>query len=99
MNDSLSTISKILKREVPRLRTEYYVESLGVFGSYLRHEQGPNSDLDLLVTFSEPPTLLQFVRLKNEISDLLGIPVDLVMRSALKPRIGEEVLREVVAIS
>jgi hypothetical protein len=75
------------------------VESLGVFGSYLRNEHSPGSDLDLLVTFSEPPTLLQFVRLKNQISDLLGIPVDLVMKKALKPKIGEQILREVVAIS
>ena len=99
MNHSMTTISKILNQELPRLRVEYHVESLGVFGSYLRNEQHPDSDLDLLVSFSEPPTLLQFVRLKNQISDLLGIPVDLVMKKALKPRIGEHVLREVVAIS
>ena len=64
----------------------------------MRDEATPESDLDILVDFSTPPTLFQFVRLKNELGDLLGIPVDLVMKSALKPKIGAHVLPEVVPV-
>jgi predicted nucleotidyltransferase len=44
------------------------------------------------------PSLLTFVNLQNYLSDLLGVPVDLVMREALKPRIGERILAEVKPI-
>ena len=71
---------------------------MGVFGSYTRDEQSPSSDLDLLVTFHEPPSLLRFIELENYLSDLLGVKVDLVMKDALKPRIGERILNEVVTV-
>ncbi len=88
----------ILRAEKERLSRRYDVRSLGVFGSYVRGEAHPDSDLDILVDFGSPPTLFEYVRLQNDISDLLGVPVDLVMRSALKPAIGEQVLSEVVEI-
>jgi predicted nucleotidyltransferase len=64
----------------------------------VRNEQGPESDLDILVTFSEPPGLIQFVALENHLSDLLGVDVDLVMKTALKPHLGERILHEVVPV-
>jgi predicted nucleotidyltransferase len=76
------------------LADRYDVRSLGVFGSYVRGEADPQSDLDVLVEFANPPSLFQFVRLQNELSDLLGVRVDLVMKSALKPVIGERILEE-----
>ncbi len=99
MNMDLSTISSILNKELPRLQSEFNLESLGLFGSFVRNEPRSDSDLDILVTFSEAPTLIQFVHLKNHLSDLLGIKVDLVMKKALKPRISEQILKEVVSIS
>jgi hypothetical protein len=61
----------------------------------VRHKQRADSDLDVLVTFRETPGLLQFVDLEDTLSDLLGVPVDLVVKDALKPRIGDRVRREV----
>ena len=84
-----------LRERLPDLAARYHIATLGVFGSYLRGEQRPDSDLDLLVEFLEPPTLFEFVRLENELSALVGIPVDLVMKSALKPAIGHRILEEV----
>ena len=84
-----------LRAHLPELAARYHIATLGVFGSYLRGEQRPDSDLDLLVEFLEPPTLFDFVRLENELSALVGIPVDLVMKSALKPAIGRRILEEV----
>jgi uncharacterized protein len=71
---------------------------LGVFGSYLRGEATAESDLDILVEYDRPPSLFQFVRLQRDLSELLGVPVDLVMKSALRPAIGQVILSEVVAV-
>lgn len=83
---------------LPMIKRRYGVESLGVFGSYVRAEQNYGSDLDLLVTFSEPPGLLKFIELENYLSDSLGVKVDLVMKDALKPAIAKRVLAEARAI-
>lgn len=72
--------------------------TLEVFGSYVRAEQKQNSDLDILVTFSDPPSLLTFIAIENYLSDLLGVRVDLVMKDSLKPSIGKNILREAVAV-
>ena len=79
----LSEIKDTLARIRPRLAQQYGVESLGIFGSYVRRSQRPGSDLDLLVTFRKPVDLFKFVALENELSDLLGLKVDLVMKEAL----------------
>ncbi len=94
----LSYIKEKLHQELPLLEKLYKVKSLGVFGSYVRQEQETKSDIDLLVTFKDTPSLLKFIELENYLTDLLEIKVDLVMRDALKPRIGERILREVVPI-
>lgn len=89
-----SQIQEILRRELPRIRELYDVESLALFGSYVRGEAGPESDLDVLVRFRRSPGLLRFVELENYLSELLGVRVDLVMAEALKPKIGQRVLAE-----
>ena len=86
---------RILRQHMPLLRERYGVESLGLFGSYLRGDANPDSDLDLLVRFHQTPGLIRFVELENYLSDLLGLRVDLVMADALKPNIGRRVLAEV----
>ena len=82
----------------PELKACYQVSEVAVFGSYVRHGDSPASDLDVLVAFDEPPSLLRFIELENALSDRLGVKVDLVMRDALKPRIGERILREMVPV-
>jgi uncharacterized protein len=94
----VSKFMSILRREMPLLEERYQVESLGVFGSYVRNEQHDGSDLDLFVTFREAPGLIKFVELENHLSDLLGVKVDLVMENVLKPKIGNRVLKEVVTL-
>ncbi|MFZ5918751.1 MAG: nucleotidyltransferase family protein [Chloroflexota bacterium] len=87
-----------LRQMLPLLIERYQVESLAVFGSYVRRAAQPESDLDVLVTFRRPPSLLAFVALENLLSDELGIKVDLVMKDALKPRIGAHIMKEVVPV-
>jgi predicted nucleotidyltransferase len=94
----ITRFREALKLHLPWLTDHYQVQSLGIFGSYVRQEQHPDSDLDVLVTFSETPSLLKFVALENYLSDLLGVKVDLVMQDALKPNIGQYILREVIGV-
>ncbi len=90
--------SKLIKQNLSRLTQEYNISYLGIFGSYIRGEQKENSDLDILVEFSKEPDLLEFIGLKQELSEILGVEVDLVMKNALKPKIGKRILEEVIQI-
>jgi len=94
MNNILNNILLKLKEELPLLTAQYYVSTLEVFGSYVRNEQTPKSDLDILVTFSQAPSLFKFIELEDSLSELLGVKVDLVMRSSLKTNIGRRILAE-----
>ena len=93
--EALTQIRARLRALMPLLRTQYKVQQLEIFGSYVRGEADEKSDLDLLVTFTETPTLFQFIALENFLSDTLGVKVDLVMKETLKPGIGAVILAEV----
>ncbi len=100
MKKSLDEIKKILKKHEKELKEKYGVKEIGIFGSLVRGEAKKESDLDILVEFKPDAkiSLLDFVELENYLSDLLGVKVDLVEKSALKPRIGKRILNEVVYI-
>ena len=98
MNEHIERFQSQLRAILPVLAARYHVASLGLFGSYLRGSQRPDSDLDVLVSFSQIPSLLHFIELENFLTDLLGVKVDLVLRDALKPHIGKQVLHEMVPI-
>ncbi|MFI5382950.1 MAG: nucleotidyltransferase family protein [Methanosarcina thermophila] len=89
---------RILRQHLPEIREKYSVSYLGVFGSYVRGEQTGESDLDILVEFDETPGLLKYIELEYYLSDLLGVKVDLVTRTGLKPNIGKRVLNEVISL-
>jgi uncharacterized protein len=95
--EQLASIRQTLTAMLPELRDRYGVITLGVFGSYVRGEQTAESDLDLLVEFDPAVRfgLLTYCELENLLSDRLALKVDLVMKTALKPRIGERILQEV----
>jgi len=98
MENNITNFIQILKQQQPYLRNNYKVKTLGIFGSYVHNEQRSESDIDLLVSFFEPPGLLKFIELENYLSDLLSIRVDLVMKDSLKPHIGKHILKEVVPL-
>jgi len=97
---SLEEIKNTLTKQKQELRQKYRIKEIGIFGSYVRGEQKKQSDIDLLVDFEETSnlTLLDFIRLENYLSEILGVKVDLVEKNALKPRIGKRILQEVVNI-
>lgn len=97
---SLTEIKALLKELKPTLKEKYQVETIGVFGSYSREEQEKRSDVDILVTFTEPNDidLIDFIEVKQYLSRKLGVKVDLVKKSALKNLIRDKILEETVYI-
>jgi predicted nucleotidyltransferase len=98
MTAALRRFQRLLHGQLPYLAAHYRVASLGLFGSYLHGTQRPDSDLDILVTFVETPSLMTLIELENYLSDQLGVKVDLTPRESLKPHISAQVLREVVPV-
>jgi predicted nucleotidyltransferase len=97
-NHRVESYISILRNHLLEIRKRYGVRDLGVFGSFARGEQRTRSDLDILVEFDRAPALFGFIDLRDYLTDLLGVKVDLVMKSALKPAIGKYILAEVVPV-
>ncbi len=84
-----------LARSRPEL-TELGVRSLDLFGSVARGDAGATSDVDLLVDFDRPVGLFHFFRVQRRLEEILGCPVDLVMRDAVKRQLRERIFAEAV---
>ncbi|RQV95432.1 nucleotidyltransferase [bacterium] len=99
-NSDIGNLRRAIRGKLPELRQRYGVKSLGIFGSRVHGRQTRRSDIDLLVEFDDgaPLTLIGFVALERELSDLLRCRVDLVERETLKPAIGKRILEEVVPV-
>jgi len=96
----LAEITEILRAERPYLAEKYGVTVVGVFGSYVRGEQEPGSDIDILIELERPPriSLLGLVELEYYLSEQLGIKVDVAIKKNLRKRIGKRILDEVVPV-
>jgi predicted nucleotidyltransferase len=92
---SLDEIKKVLRDYKSVLEDKYHVNTLGIFGSYVRGKQTGDSDLDILVDFTSPISLFEFIDMEEYLSRLLHVKIDLVSRNALKPYIGKRILDEV----
>ena len=95
---NLKAVSALLKRHRADLH-QRGVESLAVFGSMARGEATPDSDIDVLVEFSRPVGLFEFIRLKMYLEDLTGRQVDLVTRDALRPAMRDDILNEAIHVA
>ena len=93
---TIEHIKNILRQQKPILRERYKVSRIGLFGSYVRGEQREQSDLDILVEFTEPVSLLDLVTLEHYLSDLLGPKVEVVPRESIRPELREAILKETV---
>lgn len=95
----IDRVKELLREELPRLREKYAVEHLALHGSRLRGEAHPDSDIDILVDFEETEagrqvSLLDFIALKQELEELLGVPVDLGERKALRGPAADKIRQE-----
>lgn len=87
-----------LRDKIMPVLEPYGVKRVALFGSVVRGEETPESDIDILVTFREPIGLFKWVELEDELSKRLGRKTDLVSARALKPRIRPRVEAEMVII-
>ncbi len=90
---------QILRQALPDLRQGYAVKELALFGSTARDESGPESDVDLLVTFEGPARFRAFMGLQFELENLLGTRVDLVTPGALKPALRPRIERDLIRVA
>lgn len=86
-------INQIKKIAVPILR-QRGIEFAGVFGSYARGEANKESDIDLLVSFSEPLSLIEIIGLERELSGALGIKTEVITEKSLHRYIAPYVFRD-----
>ncbi len=86
----------LLREHAPVLQKRFGVARIGIFGSYIRGEEQPDSDIDVLVAFQkDQKTLEHFMDCKSYLEDLFGRKVDLVMESAIKEQLKKTILNEV----
>ncbi len=80
---TLKEIVQILSEHKAELKRKYKIKSLKIFGSYAEGKNTEKSDIDLIVDFYEVPTLIELVRIEEELSKLLGSKVDLLTEESI----------------
>lgn len=78
--------------------SRYNPGMIGIFGSYARGENDQNSDLDILIDFEQPLDLLEIIGLEQELSEKLGIKVDLITLRSLNPQLKEYVEKDLIPL-
>ncbi len=84
-------LADLIRPHMGELNEKYNVASLAMFGSYVRGDQTPESDVDMLVEFNGPIGFFKFMELERALSNIISRKVDLVSRGGIKPRIFERV--------
>jgi predicted nucleotidyltransferase len=88
-----------LKTKLIELLNPYHPSKIGIFGSYARGENTPGSDLDILISFSKTISLMKLVQIEFELSDKLGIPIELITFNSIKnPRLKSHIFRDLITI-
>jgi predicted nucleotidyltransferase len=85
-----NTIKKVVSKFNPKL--------VGIFGSYARNEQQRESDLDILVDFNDSVNLIELIGLEQELTELLGIKVDLVTLKSVNPSLNDYIQKDLIRI-
>ncbi|HOE92424.1 MAG TPA: nucleotidyltransferase family protein [Methanofastidiosum sp.] len=95
---NVEDIEKIIEREKEKLLRGYKIKNIGIFGSYAKNSAKEKSDIDLIVEFEEPVSLLGVIKAENYLTELLGIRVDLVPKEDIRKELKETILKEVIYI-
>ncbi len=95
---SIEEIKSVIKQNKEDLKQQFGVSEIGIFGSYVTGSQKEDSDLDILIQFEKPIGFVRFMRLERRLTELAGVRVEMVTKKALKPYIGQRILREVIYV-
>lgn len=93
----LSEIKRLIEQIKPELIQRYHVRSIGLFGSVVREDFSPSSDIDIIVDFTRPIGI-EFVDLANLMEERLQRRVDLVSRKGIKDTYYQSIKQEIVPV-
>lgn len=93
---NLAEIKAILGQVKSLLQEKYHISELGIFGDYVKGEVKENSQVNILINYIEPPSLLELVDMEYYLSDLLKIKADVFSKNGLKGKRKEKILSEVI---
>jgi hypothetical protein len=91
-------LSKSTKEKIISILKEHGAKKISIFGSYARGVATNKSDLDIIVEFEAPKGLITFVGIENELSEILGIKVDLLTERSISPYLIDRIKKEAVVI-
>lgn len=86
-----------IKKTIKPILDKYGIKKAGLFGSFARNEEVYN-DIDLVVKIEKRISLLQFISIKQDLEDVLGIKVDLVEYNAIHPLLKDQILKDEVSV-
>ena len=95
--ERLSEIKQVLQQLKPELSKRFHVQSLGLFGSVVRDDFSPSSDIDIIVDFDRPVGI-EFIDLAQYIEQRLQKRVDLVSRRGVKDKYFKAIEQEIVYV-
>jgi hypothetical protein len=92
------TLKKKIRDSIVAILTRYDAERIAIFGSYARGEAKNHSDIDILVRFARPKSLIQIVQIEEEIRKSIHMKVDLVTEKAVSPHLAGTIHRDEMVI-
>jgi len=95
---TLDQIRQVLQEHKDEFAERFKVSRLGIFGSYARGDHDEESDLDVIVEFTQPVGF-EFIHLANRLEELVGVKVDLLTPDSIKANRRESILRNVVDVT
>lgn len=94
---TLQEIENTLSSHRNRLFEDYPIKSMAIFGSYSRKEQKDDSDLDIVVEFSDRIGI-RFIDLANDLEEIVGFKVDLVSKNGIKEKYLKSIDSELIYV-
>jgi predicted nucleotidyltransferase len=91
-------ISNTQEKIIKDILNSYNPSMVGVFGSYARNEEKPSSDIDILVDLQKKHNLLDLIGLEQELSELLGVKVDLVTLKSVNKNLITHIQKDLIRI-
>lgn len=93
----LNAIKEILKQLKPELERKYHVQSIGIFGSAVRNDFRPESDIDLIIDFNQPIGI-SFIDLADFLEVKMNSKVDLISRIGIKPQYFNAIEKDIIYV-
>ncbi|KYC53184.1 MAG: Nucleotidyltransferase domain protein [Candidatus Methanofastidiosum methylothiophilum] len=97
MHNSIKDHDKLYKK-IETFLTKKGAIKISIFGSYSRGDENKNSDIDILVVFSDRKSLFDLVEIEDQLEELIGIKVDLLTEKSISPYLIDDIRKEMVVI-